>query len=308
MQRLNYHHLMYFWMVAREGGLAPASRLLRLSPPTLSGQIRTLEDTVGHELFRKSGRRLVLTDVGQTVYRYADQIFSLGRELSEVLSSEVLVPSSTLHVGVAMVLPKMVVHELLEPVLALDPAPKILCHEGTVDVLTRALAAHTLDVVLADIPLAAGSGVRAFNHELGSCGVTFFALARHARGYQRRFPASLHDAPMLLPLPGSALRRDLEVWFDAHGLVPRVVAEFEDSALLKAFGAAGRGVFCAPTPVAHEVKEMYGVVPIGATDEVTERFFAISLERRIRSPAVMAISSAARGVLFSRSRRDTPGT
>jgi LysR family transcriptional activator of nhaA len=298
MQRLNYHHLQYFWLVAREGGLAEAGKLLRLSPPTLSGQIRALEESIGHQLFRKQGRRLVLTDVGQVAYRYADEIFSLGRELGDVLERRVLPVATTFHVGLSEMIPKMVVRLLLEPVLESKPPARLVCHEGTLESLMAGLASHTYDLVLADTPLPAGSSVRAYNHMLGECGVTFFARPDIARRLRNGFPESLNQAPMLLPTEGSALRRELEAWFDAHGIVPRVVAEIADSALLKSFGAAGEGAFCVPSIVDKVVASMYGVAAIGQTREVIERFYAISPERRIRNPAVAAISVAAKRHLF----------
>lgn len=298
MQRLNYHHLQYFWLVAREGGLAQAGKILRLSPPTLSGQIRALEESIGHRLFKKQGRKLVLTEVGQIAYRYADEIFSLGRELGDVLDQRVLPAATTFHVGLSEMLPKMVVRHLLVPVLHAQPPARIVCHEGTLDSLMAGLASHAYDLVLADTPLPAGTSVRAFNHMLGECGVTFFARSDEARRLRHGFPESLNQAPMLLPTTGSALRRELEAWFDARGIVPRVVAELEDSALVKAFGAAGEGVFCAPSIVATEIEELYRVVSIGETRDVVERFYAISPERRIRNPNVAAISEAAKVHLF----------
>ena len=299
MQRLNYHHLQYFWLVAKEGGLAGAGRLLRLSPATLSGQIRLLEEPIGHRLFTKQGRKLVLTDVGHVTYRYADEIFSLGRELTDVLEHRVLPSATTFHVALVEALPKMVVRRLLEPVLASDPPARLVCHEGTLDGLAAGLASHAYDLLLADVPLPPGTAVRAYNHMLGECGVTFFARAEEATRLRHGFPESLNQAPMLLPSTGSALRRELEAWFDARGLVPHVVAEFEDSALLKAFGADGRGVFCAPSIIANDVTKMYHVTAIGETSEVIERFYAISPERRIRNPAVAAISEAAKRRVFT---------
>ena len=305
MQRLNYHHLQYFWLVAREGGLGPAGKLLRLSPATLSGQIRSLEETVGHRLFMKQGRKLVLTDVGHVTYRYADEIFSLGRELSDVLERRVLPTATTFRVGLVQALPKMVVRRLLEPILTSQPPARLVCHEGTLEALTGGLASHTLDLLLTDVPLPAGTTVRAYNHMLGECGVTFFARESEASGLRNGFPESLNQAPMLLPSTGSALRRELEAWFDARGVVPHVVAEFEDSALLKAFGADGHGVFCAPSIIAEDVAKMYHVTTIGETDDVMERFYAISPERRIRNPAVAAISDAAKRHVFPPSSPST---
>ena len=299
MQRLNYHHLQYFWLVAKEGGLGPAGKLLRLSPATLSGQIRSLEETVGHRLFTKQGRKLVLTEVGHVTYRYADEIFSLGRELTDVLEHRVLPSATTFHVGLVEALPKMVVRRLLQPILTSQPPARLVCREGTLDTLTGALASHALDLLIADVPLPAGTPVRAYNHMLGECGVTFFARADEATRLRHGFPESLNQAPMLLPSTGSALRRELEAWFDARGVVPHVVAEFEDSALLKAFGADGHGAFCAPSIIAADVEKMYHVTKIGETSEVVERFYAISPERRIRNPAVAAISEAAKRHLFT---------
>jgi LysR family transcriptional activator of nhaA len=299
VQRLNYHHLQYFWLVAKEGGLANAGKILRLSPPTLSSQIRALEDAVGHRLFSKQGRKLVLTEVGQVTYRYADQIFSLGRELGDVLEHRVLPSATTFHVGLVQAMPKMVVRRLLEPVLESDPPARLVCHEGTLEDLAAGLAAHTYDLLLADVPLPPGSGIRAYNHLLGECGVTFFARPEQARRLRAGFPESLNQAPMLLPSTGSALRRELEAWFDARGLVPHVVAEFDDTALLKAFGTSGHGVICGSTIIASEVARMYHVTPIGETTEVVERFYAISAERRIRNPAASAISEAAKKRVFA---------
>lgn len=298
MQRLNYHHLQYFWLVAREGGLAQAGKILRLSPPTLSGQIRALEDSIGHRLFKKQGRKLVLTDVGHVAYRYADEIFSLGRELGDVLERRVLPAATTFHVGLSEALPKMVIRHLLAPVLHSRPPARLVCHEGTLEVLMAGLASHSYDLVLADTPLPAGASVRAFNHMLGECGVTFFAAPDEARRLAHGFPESLNQAPLLLPTTGSALRRELEAWFDARGIIPHVVAELEDSALVKAFGAAGEGVFCSPSIVAEEIEALYRVVRIGETRDVVERFYAISPERRIRNPNVASISEAAKVHLF----------
>jgi len=298
VQRLNYHHLMYFWSVAREGGLAPASKTLRLSPQTLSGQIRAFEKTIGRRLFTKSGRRLALTEVGRVAYRYADEIFSLGHELGDILERGEATEAPRLDVGLVEVLPKMVVERLLEPALSLDPPVRLACREGTLETLSGALATHTLDVVLADEPLPPGSLVRAFSHLLGECGVTFCAHPDLAAKH-RKFPAGLDRAPVLVPPLGTTIRRQLDVFFDRHRLAPRIVGEFEDSALLKAFGAAGRGIFCVPTIVAREVGAMYGVRPLGATEEIVERFYAITVERKIKNEAVAAISTNARDRLFS---------
>lgn len=301
MQRLNYHHLLYFWTVAREGGLAQASKSLRLSPQTLSGQIRAFEGTIGQQLFTKSGRRLALTDLGRIAFRYADEIFSLGHELGDLLErgGGVGGEAQRLDVGLVESIPKMVARRLLEPVFTAKPPVHLVCREGTIESLSAALALHTLDVLIADQPLPAGGAVRAFTHPLGECGVTFFAT-RDLAARDQRFPKSLDGAPFLAPTAGTPLRRQLDAYFTRHRLVPRIVGEFEDSALMKVFGGGGHGIFCAPTVVAREVADVYDVRPLGATDDVIERFFAISVEKKIKHEAVVAISESARDRLFAR--------
>ena len=298
MQRLNYNHLLYFWSVAREGGLAGAAKSLRLSPQTLSGQIRAFEDQVGRKLFAKSGRRLVLTDVGRVAFRYADEIFSLGHELGDLFERGQPVETARLDVGLVEVLPKMVVERLLEPALALAPPVRLVCREGQLESLVGELASHTLDVVLADRVLPPGGPVRAFSHLLGESGVTFFAAPKLASRH-RSFPRQLDGAPFLVPPSGAGIRRQLDAFFTRHHVSPRIACELEDSALLKAFGAAGHGIFVVPSIVAQEVAKMYGVHAIGKTDEIIESFFAITVERRMKNPALLAISAAARARLFA---------
>jgi LysR family transcriptional activator of nhaA len=294
---LNYHHLLYFWTVAREGGLGPASKALRLSRPTLSGQIAALEDRLGHELFVRTGKRLELTEMGRLVQGYAETIFTTGRELLDAVKGNVGGPPA-LTVGVVDVVPKLIVRRLLQPALHLEQPIRLVCHEDTYDRLLAQLASHELDLVISDAPIPAGSRVRAFNHVLGESGLTFFGTEAHT-GLRRRFPASLEGAPMLLPLVGAPIRRALDTWFSAIGVVPRIVAEFEDSALLKVFGSDGLGVFVAPTAVEGAVRDQYGVSVIGRAPDVVERFFAISAERKLRHPAVVAISEAARLDVFA---------
>jgi len=297
MEWLNYHHLLYFWVAAREGGLAPASKVLRLARPTLSGQIHALEDRLGEKLFQRSGRKLVLTDVGRVVCRYADEIFTLGREMVETVEGRTTGSRARLDVGVVDVVAKLVVRELLEPALRMPEPVRLVCHEDTHERLLSRLAAHEVDLVISDAPVPPGSGVRAFNHLLGECGVTFFAHSRLAH-LRRGFPGSLNDQPLLVPMEGAPLRRALDAWLDSHALRPRIVGEFEDSALLKVFGADGVGVFVAPTAVEKKVGAQYHVAVIGRADEIRERFYVITAERRIRNPAVLAISDAARASVF----------
>lgn len=298
MEWLNYHHLLYFWMVAKHGGIAKAGAELRLRPPTLSAQLRQLEEALGEKLFVRDGRRLVLTEFGRVVYGYADEIFSLGREMLDTVKGRGGPKGLRLVVGVADAVPKLVALRLLRPALALPEPLRIVCREDRHDKLVAALALHELDVVISDAPTASGLGVRAFNHLLGECGVTFLAGRRIAASLRGRFPKSLDGAPLLLPTDDTALRRSLETWFEAQGLRPRVVGEFEDSALLKAFGQDGVGVFAVPTIIEKDIVAPHGVRVVGRTDKVRERFYAISAERRLKNPAVVALTEAARERLF----------
>lgn len=297
MDWLNYHHLLYFWVTAKEGSLTGASRVLRLARPTLSGQIHTLEERLGEKLFERSGRNLVLTDVGRVAFRYADEIFTLGRELVDTVQGRSVGAHARLEVGVVDAMPKLVVRRLLEPALQKPQNLRLVCHEDSHERLLARLAAHELDVVLADAPVPAGSPIRVFNHVLGDCGVTFFGAGELAE-LRKGFPRSLDGAPFLLPMEGAPLRRALDGWFEGASIRPRVVAEFEDSALLKVFGGDGFGVFVAPTPSEREVQRQYGVKVLGRVDTIRERFYAITAERRLKHPAVVAISDAARQELL----------
>lgn len=300
MEWVNYHHLLYFWAVAREGGLVQAGKVLRLSHPTLSAQIRSLEGHMGERLFTRVGRKLALTDTGRVVFRYADEIFTLGREMMDTVRGRSSGQPLRLDVGVADVVPKLVVRRLLQPALSLAEPVRIVCYEDGYEKLLADLALHTLDVVISDSPIPAGSNVRAFNHFLGETGVSFFGTKELARTYRRGFPGSLDGAPMLLPLESMTVRRALNEWFEKHDIKPRIVAEFEDSALLKVFGGDGLGVFAAPSVVESEVMRQYGVELIGRAEQARERFYAISVERRLKNPAVLAICDAARQELFSK--------
>lgn len=300
MEWLNYHHLLYFWVVAREGGLVPAGKVLRLSHPTLSAQVHALEERLGEKLFVKVGRKLELTEMGRVVYRYAGEIFSLGSELLDTVKGRSTGKPQRLAVGIVDVVPKLVVQRLLQPALALAEPVRLVCQEDSHERLLAELALHSLDVVISDEPVTAGGNVRAYNHLLGDTGVTFFATNDLAHAHRRHFPQSLHGAPMLLPLENLTLRRSLNQWFDRHHVQPRVVAEFEDSALLKVFGAEGRGIFAAPSVVEDEVKVQYRVEVLGRAPEVRERFYAISVERRLKHPAVVALTQGARDEFLSR--------
>lgn len=299
MRHLNYSHLQYFWSVAREGSVVKAAERLNLTPQTISGQLKLLEESIGQPLFDRVGRRLVLSEMGHVVMEYADEIFAVGAELSQVVRGQKSASQSVLSVGVVSSMPKLIAERIIAPSLLDEEPIRIRCHEASLEQLLGELAVHQLDIVLSDQPMPQGLSLRAFNHRLGESGVAFFSQRRSARKYRSKFPQSLSDAPVLLPSQHSALRRRLDDWFDRHGIVPRIVGEFDDSALLKAFGEAGVGLFAAPSVIEKEIGKMYGMAVIGKTDSVTEQFFAISPERRIKHPAVVRITEAARSDLFS---------
>ncbi|HLL24931.1 MAG TPA: transcriptional activator NhaR [Kofleriaceae bacterium] len=298
MEWLNYHHLLYFWTVAREGGLAPAGKVLRLSQSAISGQIHRLEESLGQQLFDRRGRKLEMTEMGRVVYRYAEQIFGLGRELLDVVRERPTDRPLRLVVGISDVVPKLLIRQLLAPALQHDHRVSLVCHEESFDRLLSSLAAHVLDVVISDAPVPPDSEKRLFNHVLGESTITMVAPSSLAPGLRRNFPRSLHKAPLLLPLTGSSLRRNLDSWFEAEGVQPEVVAEAEDSALLKAFAADGMGAIFIPTVIAKTVCQRYDVVEIAVVDAVRERYYAITAEKRLAHPAVLAIRNAARADLF----------
>ncbi len=303
MEWLNYHHLLYFWAVAKHGSMVRASRELHLAPSTINGQIHRLEQMLGERLFVRSGRQLVLTEAGRAAFRYADEIFTLGRELVDTLHGRASGRPLQLVVGVADVLPPSLVRRFLEPAFRLGPAVRVVCRaDKSVEELIAELALHRVDVVLADGPAGAGA-VRAFSHRLGECGTTFFAAPALATSIRRTFPRSLDGAPFLLPGAPSAVRRALEQWLDAEDLRPRIVAECDDSALTKDLGREGLGIFAAPSVIEAEVQRDYGVRVVGRSETVRQHFFAISVERKIKHPAVGAICEAARHAIFARSAR-----
>jgi len=295
---INYKHLHYFWVVAKEGGIARASERLHLTPQTISGQLSVLEESLGETLFTKVGRNLELTETGRQVLSYADEIFSLGGELEEMIRNFPTGRPLQFKVGVADVVPKSIACRLLNPALQLSDPLRIICREGDISSLLGELAVHKVDLVIADGPIPTGINVKGFNHPLGDCGTTFFATPKLAHKLGKEFPQNLNGAPLLLPGENTTVRGHLTQWFDNLHIHPRIIGEFDDSALMKAFGHTGAGIFIAPSAIAEEVKKQYGVVSIGHTNEVRAQFFVISVERKISHPAVVAITKTAREWLF----------
>ena len=296
---MNFKHLHYFWRVAKAGGVARASEQLHLTPQTISGQIGLLEDALGTPLFAKKGRNLELTDAGRLALGYAQDIFALGSELEESLRNY---PAGgrpvEFRVGVAEAVSKTIAYRLIEPATRLPTTMRLVCRESKLDSLLAELAAHRLDLVISDAPIPPSVSVRAYNHRLGESGVSFFASAALFKHCKGKFPACLDGAPMLVPGDGAAVRPRLDRWRDANKLRPRVVGEFDDSALMKAFGQRGAGVFIGPTVLESEIETQYGVKTLGRTQEIVEEFFAISVERRVTHPSVVAITAAAKDRLF----------
>jgi LysR family transcriptional activator of nhaA len=295
VQVLNHHHLFHFWTVVREGGVTRASEKLHVSQPTVSGQLRELEEALGEKLLARSGRTVVLTDIGRTVYRYADEMLSLDRALLDAVKGRATRPGK-LSVGVAMVVPKLVAYQMLEPALRLPEPIQLDCVHERPERLLAELAIYGLDVVLADAPAPPAVKVRAYSHLLGECGVSVFGTEKLAGAHRRGFPRSLDGAPFLLPSEDSALRLSLEEWFHEQGVRPRVVGTFEDSALLDAFGQAGAGLFAMPAAIEATLRRRYRVRVVGRLDPVRQRFYAITVERKLRNPAVIAISERARAL------------
>jgi LysR family transcriptional activator of nhaA len=300
MEWLNYHHLLYFWVVAKEGSVTRASEELRLAQPTISGQIHRLEEVLGEKLFMRRGRHLELTEAGSVAFRYADEIFTLGREFVDTLKGRASGRPLRLVVGVADVLAPSLVRRFLEPAFQLGKPVKVTCRaDKSVEEFIAELALHRMDVVIADGPAGSGVPVRAFSHLLGECGTTFFAAPKLAASLRRRFPRSLDRTPFLLPGARSAVRRGLDEWFNDQGVQPTIIAETDDSALAKEFGEHGMGVFAAPSVIEAEVRSHYRVGVVGRSDGVRQQFYAISVERKIKHPAVAAVCRAARNDIFA---------
>ena len=283
MEWLNYHHLLYFWAVAKNGSVSRACEELRLAQPTISGQIRALEGVLGEKLFARSGRHLVMTEMGRVVFRYAEDIFSLGRDLISTVKGH----------GSGRPL------QLLKSALKTAHPTRILCWENKLDHLLAELAIHGLDLVISDTPAPPSIKVQTYNHVMGESGVTFFSTANQAAKYRRAFPKSLSGAPVLLPTPNAMLRRLVDEWLVRRGIHPTVMGEFEDSATLKAFGQTGYGLFPGSSVMEKEICRQYRVQVVGRLDSVKQRFYAITVERRLKHPAVLAIVEAARQEILS---------
>jgi LysR family transcriptional activator of nhaA len=293
MDQLNYKHLHYFWVVAKCGGVARAGEKLHVTPQSISTQIRQLESAIGGSLWRRAGRKLELTDTGHLVLEFADRLFTVGEALKDALRDRPNAARSSFRVGVTGSVVKVVAYRLVAPALQLTPPPRLLCREGRFAELLALLAVHELDLVISDRPMHSSMNVRGFNHLLVECGVTFLAAPVLGRRIRNRFPQALTGAPMLLPGGDSAVRPQLLAWFDAVGVQPDIVGDFDDTAVMKAFGQAGAGVFAMPTMVAEETAEQFGVVPVGQTDTVLHRVYAVTAERRLSNPSVLAIQAAA---------------
>lgn len=286
---INYKHLQYFWRVARAGGLTRASDEAHVTPQTISEQLHELEAALGARLFERRGRRLELTESGQVAFDYAERIFALGAEAEAVLRGSADSQSVHFRIGVADVVPKAVAHRLIEPAMHIGRPVHLTAREWKLDGLLAELSVHRLDMVIADSPTPPGTGVRAFNHRLGETGLCFFASRQIVDRLQGEFPANLHRMPMLMPGQDTALHGRLVRWFERHHIAPDLVAEFDDAALMKAFGRAGLGIFSSPAALAGEIADQYSVIPIGVTEEVRQEFYAISVQRRTTHPCVRAI-------------------
>jgi len=291
---LNYHHLRYFYTVAKEGSLRGAAEKLSISQSSICAQIQLLESALGEDLFRLRARSLVLTEFGHHIMGYAEEIFSLGRELLGARKQFSEVRTLRLNVGIVDSLPKLTSFDILRPVFTHDPPVHVTCREGKLDDLLAQLATHRLDVILADEPASPGLLLKTFNHPLGSSGITFCAAPSLARTLKGRFPRNLNGAPALLGTQNTALRRDLEKWFRSEGIEPRIVGEFEDGALAKIVATEGLGFIHVPSVVAAEAVERYGFTVLGRTKKCEMQFYAITAERRVDHPAVRVITERGR--------------
>lgn len=301
---LNYHHLLYFWTVAREGSVTRASEKLHLAQPTISGQLKKLEQSLGEKLYTRVGRDLVLTDVGQTVYRYADEIFSIGREMVDAVRERPVGRPVRLVVGLPQVLPKLIAFRLLEPALQMEERVQIVCREGSMQDLLARLAVHELDVVFSDSPAGSLVSIRAFNHALGECGIGLFGTPKLCRKFRGNLPQSLNGAPFVMPADGTLMCRSVDQWIAETDIQPEVVGEMDDTALMKVFAEAGIGFIPAPLAIQTEIEKQFGLRLVMPIPNAIERFYAITVQRRLQHPAVVAISQAAKSTLFGKPDND----
>jgi LysR family transcriptional activator of nhaA len=293
MTPVNYNQLYYFYLVAREGSIARISEQLHITPQTISGQISALEHSTGSALFNRSGKKWSLTEMGRLSFRYAEEIFQLGDELKSVLKHQKVSQWQTFTVGITDVLPKAFIYEMLKPVFLLPQQLRLICREGDQASLLAELAMNRLDLVLTDQPLLPSSSIKAYNHEITSSDTSFFASHKlMQRLAEQAFPACLHQAPMLLQSKRSIIRQRLDAWFEQLHIAPQIIAEFDDSALMKAFGQQGLGIFSAPSYIEQNICQQYQVQVIGRTEGVREVFYAISPERKITHPAVLQLVNA----------------
>ncbi|MBX8486191.1 transcriptional activator NhaR [Pseudomonas cichorii] len=296
---LNYRQLHYFWVVAKTGSIVRACEQLNLTPQTISGQISLFEETLGVDLFRRVGRQLELTEAGRLALPYAEQMFQLGNELETMLRSQPDEQQILFRIGVADVVPKSIVYRLIAPTMELDESIRITCREDKLERLLADLAIQKLDMVISDSPMPPHLDIKGYNQKLGECGVSFFATQSVAESLWGDFPQCMHGAPLLIPGQDTVVRGRLMRWFAEQKIQPRIIGEFDDSALMKAFGKSGSGVFVAPSVIADEVQSQYDVQIIGQTESVTESFYAITVERKVRHPGIVAITESARNKLFT---------
>ena len=299
MEWLNFHHLRYFWVVARKGGVRKAAEELHVSQPSISAQLGLLEESLGHKLFKRSGRNLVLTEMGQLVLSYADEIFSSGRELMNAVRQRPTKHPLRLNIGLTDAFPKLIAFQILKAAFRLDDAIHIICREGEIGPLVTQLAAHRLDIVLADEPASSSLNAKTFNHRLGRSGITFCAVPAIAAKLRRNFPQSLDGAPALLPSENMGMRAALETWFDTKGIRPRLVGEFEDTALMEVCSAGGRGFTVVHSVIDRTALKHYDLRVIAKVEECGSDFYAITADRRVKHPAAMAITEHAYSTLFA---------
>lgn len=299
MDWLNYHHLYYFWMIAKCGSVNEAATELRLRQPTLSAQLSSLEASLGEKLFDRKGRKLILTEVGRVVNLYAEEIFSIGSELRTVVKNKNYVKPKCLTIGIVNSIPKLIAYRILRPILRSSVDIKIICKEDSLDKLIGELGVHQIDAILSDATIPVGISIKAYNHMLGESGISFMATAPFIKKYKNKFPNSLSGAPIILPTHNSPLRSQIDLWLRSNEIYPKVIGEFEDSALLKMFGKEGMGICICPSAIEKEVRSQYNMEVLGRIDEIKERFFIISATRKIDNPLINIICNRAQNKIFN---------